>query len=189
MHRLHHAYADTEKDPHSPKYDANLFAMMWRTKKIYQQINEQKAKIEDKFTKNVPQWKAFDRFASSWASRIGWAVLYTLFFYFFATAWWQWLLLPVAYMMAPIHGVIINWFGHIYGYVNFKVSDTSKNLLRFDWLMMGEAYHNNHHKHGGRANFGGVRWHEIDVTYCIMILLDKMKLIKLNPVAVVKREI
>ena len=97
--------------------------------------DEQKAKIEDKFTKNVPQWKAFDRFASSWASRIGWAVLYTLFFYFFATAWWQWLLLPVAYMMAPIHGVIINWFGHIYGYVNFKVSDTSKNLLRFDWLM------------------------------------------------------
>jgi stearoyl-CoA desaturase (delta-9 desaturase) len=54
--------------------------------------------------------------------------------------------------------------------------------------MMGEAYHNNHHKHGGRANFGGVRWHEMDVTYQIMLLLDKMKLIKLNPVAVVKRE-
>jgi stearoyl-CoA desaturase (delta-9 desaturase) len=39
--------------------------------------------------------------------------------------------------MAPIHGMIINWFGHIYGYVNFKVSDTSKNLFRFDWLMLG----------------------------------------------------
>lgn len=110
------------------------------------------------------------------------------FSYFFATAWWQWLLLPVAYMMAPIHGVIINWFAHIYGYTNFKVSDTSKNLLKFDWLMMGEAYHNNHHKHGGRANFGGVRWHEMDVTYQIMLLLDKMKLIKLNPVTAAKRE-
>jgi stearoyl-CoA desaturase (delta-9 desaturase) len=146
-------------------------------------------KIEEKFTKNVPQWEKFDRFASSWGSRIGWAAAYTAFFYIFATAWWQWLLLPMAYMMAPIHGVIINWFGHIYGYVNFKVSDTSRNLFRFDWLMMGEGYHNNHHKYGGRANFGGVRWHEIDVTYYIMVLLDKMKLIKLNPVAPVQREI
>ncbi|HAI80735.1 MAG TPA: acyl-CoA desaturase, partial [Chryseobacterium sp.] len=46
MHRMHHAYADTEKDPHSPKYDHNLFTMMWRTKSIYQQINQQKVKIE-----------------------------------------------------------------------------------------------------------------------------------------------
>ena len=102
MHRMHHAYADTEKDPHSPKYDDNLFAMMWRTKKIYADINSQQAIIEEKFTKNVPQWAAFDKFASSWGSRLGWAIAYTVFFYFFATAWWQWLLLPVAYMMAPI---------------------------------------------------------------------------------------
>ncbi len=188
MHRLHHAYADTEHDPHSPKYDPNPFAMMWRTKTVYSGINEKKIAVEEKYTRNVPQWEKFDRFASSWASRIGWGVLYTLFFFFFATAWWQWLLLPVAYLMAPIHGMIINWFGHIYGYTNFKVNDTSKNLFRFDWLMLGEAYHNNHHRHGGRANFGGVRWHEIDVTYQIMRLLHAMKLIRLKPVAVVKRD-
>ena len=35
MHRMHHAYTDTKKDPHSPSYDANLFAMMWKTKTIY----------------------------------------------------------------------------------------------------------------------------------------------------------
>ena len=29
MHRMHHAYTDTDKDPHSPKYDSNLFKMMW----------------------------------------------------------------------------------------------------------------------------------------------------------------
>jgi stearoyl-CoA desaturase (delta-9 desaturase) len=26
LHRMHHAYTDTEKDPHSPKYFSNLFA-------------------------------------------------------------------------------------------------------------------------------------------------------------------
>ena len=36
---------------------------------------------------------------------------------------------------------------------------------------MGEGYHNNHHKHSSSPNFGGVRWHEIDVTYKIMQLL------------------
>lgn len=172
MHRMHHAYADTEKDPHSPKYDKNLFAMMWRTKNMYQDINKKRIEIAEEFTRNVPQWEWFDKIASSKISRLMWGTLYVLFFYTFATAWWQWLLLPVAFLMAPIHGVIINWFAHIYGYVNFKVKDTSKNLLPFDFLMMGEGYHNNHHKNANRSNFGGVRWHEIDPTYLIMKVLD-----------------
>lgn len=180
MHRMHHAFADTEKDPHSPKYDDNLFAMMWRTKNIYQDINKKRVEIDEKFTKNVPQWAQFDRIASSKISRISWAVLYGIFFFVFATAWWQWLFLPIAFFMAPIHGVIINWFAHVYGYVNFKVKDTSKNLLPIDFLMMGEAYHNNHHKHGSRANFGGVRWFEIDPTYQIMRLLNALKFIDLK---------
>jgi len=45
--------------------------------------------------------------------------------------------------------------------------------------MMGESYHNNHHKFGSRANFGGIRWHEIDPTYLVIRLLDKMKLIRI----------
>ena len=40
MHRMHHAYTDTEEDPHSPSHDANIFAMMWKTKTIYQDINK-----------------------------------------------------------------------------------------------------------------------------------------------------
>ena len=183
MHRMHHAYADTEKDPHSPKFDKNIFSMMWRTKNTYQDINKKRIEVEEKFTKNVPQWSGFDKFASSRISRLAWAALYIVFFILFATAWWQWLFLPVAFLMAPIHGVIINWFAHIYGYVNFKVNDTSKNLLPFDFLMMGEGYHNNHHKHGGRANFG-VRWFEIDITYCIMLVLDKLNFIHLKRVTV-----
>ncbi|MDF9799524.1 fatty-acid desaturase [Catalinimonas alkaloidigena] len=98
----------------------------------------------------------------------------------FATVWWLWLLLPIQFLMSPVHGAIINWFAHKYGYVNFKVSDTSKNFLPVDFLMMGESYHNNHHKHGSRANFGGFRWHEIDPTYLVILLLDKTGVIHLN---------
>jgi stearoyl-CoA desaturase (delta-9 desaturase) len=84
--------------------------------------------------------------------------------------------------MAPIHGAIINWFAHIYGYMNFQLKDTSKNFLPFDFLMMGEAYHNNHHKRSSNPNFGGVRWHEIDPTYIIMKVLNRLGIIQLKKV-------
>ena len=183
MHRIHHAYTDTIKDPHSPSFDTNIISMMWKTKTIYHDINEGKINVEKRFTKNVPKWKGFDLFAGSYFSRIFWICLYLLFFIYFTTSWWQWLLFPLTFLMAPIHGAIINWFGHIYGYVNFKMKNTSKNLFRFDFLMMGEGYHNNHHKHSNRANFG-VKWYEIDITYQIIKILDTIKLIRLKNVPV-----
>ncbi|MBZ9650486.1 acyl-CoA desaturase [Psychroflexus montanilacus] len=183
MHRMHHAYTDTEKDPHSPSHDPNLFAMMWKTKKIYQEINTQQVPVDDRFTKNVPQWEGFDLFASSRLSRLLWVGAYITFFTFFATTWWEWALLPITFLMAPIHGVIINWFGHIFGYVNHQMKNTSKNLFRFDFLMMGEGYHNNHHKHASRANFGE-KWYEIDITYLIIRVLDTFGLIKLKSIKV-----
>lgn len=183
MHRMHHAYTDTEKDPHSPSHDPNLLAMMWKTKKIYQDINTQQVPVDDRFTKNVPQWEGFDLFASSRVSRLLWVASYIVFFAFFATTWWEWALLPITFLMAPIHGVIINWFGHIFGYVNHQMKNTSKNLFHFDFLMMGEGYHNNHHKHASSANFGE-KWYEIDITYLIIRVLDTFGLIKLKPIKV-----
>ena len=179
MHRLHHAYADTEKDPHSPQFTANMMDMMWKTKKIYSNIRENKANIDEKFLKNIPSWESLERFGSTWFSRLGWGAFYILFYIQFATEWWMFLLLPIHFFMGPIHGAIINWFAHKFGYVNFKVDDTARNLLPFDFLMMGESYHNNHHKFGGRANFG-VKWHEFDPTYPIILLLNALGIIKLK---------
>src|ERR1700744_4092349 len=61
MHRLHHAYTDTEKDPHSPSFSKNIFSMMWRTRSFYQDILHGRMKIEDRFNKNGPDWPIFDR--------------------------------------------------------------------------------------------------------------------------------
>ncbi len=180
MHRMHHAFADTPNDPHSPKYDESIFKMMWKTKTIYSSISNKTADIDPRFMKGIPQWDTFDKFARSWISRFMWGALYVAFYYQFATEWWMWILLPAQFLLSPIHGAIINWFAHKYGYTNFKVGDTSKNFLPFDFLMMGESYHNNHHKHGNRANFGGFRWHEIDPTYLVIKVLDKFGVIKIK---------
>jgi stearoyl-CoA desaturase (delta-9 desaturase) len=90
------------------------------------------------------------------------------------------LLLPIHFFMGPVHGAIINWYAHRYGYTNFRVNDTAKNLLPFDFLMMGESYHNNHHKYGGRPNFGGFRWHEFDPAYPLLKLLNALHIVKLR---------
>ncbi|MDH5475926.1 MAG: acyl-CoA desaturase [Cyclobacteriaceae bacterium] len=187
MHRMHHAFADTPQDPHSPKYDESIWKMMWKTKTIYSDITNKVMDVEARFTDGVPDWQPFDKFARSWYSRLTWGALYVAFYYQFATVWWIWLLLPVQLLFSPIHGAIINWFAHKYGYRNFEVGDTSRNFLPLDFLMMGESYHNNHHANGNSPNFG-VKWHELDPTYFMIKLLNglgvinikKSKSVKLN---------
>lgn len=188
LHRLHHNHADTENDPHSPSFSSNIFSMMWRTKEWYSNIMSGTYQPDAKLKKDVPEWKSFDRFADGMWSRLLWSAAYIVFFYFFATAWWHWLFLPVTLAMAPVHGAIINWFAHKVGYRNFPAGDTSTNFLPVDVLMMGESYHNNHHVRASSPNFG-FKWHELDPTYLIILVLNKLNIIQLNKATMVKAEV
>ncbi|MBC7488336.1 MAG: acyl-CoA desaturase, partial [Cytophagaceae bacterium] len=80
MHRMHHAYADTELDPHSPSYSRNLFHMMWQTKNTYNDILHHRANIDPKFIKGVPYWSALEKLADNWMSRVAWGTAYTIFY-------------------------------------------------------------------------------------------------------------
>lgn len=179
MHRMHHAFTDTEHDPHSPTFSRNVFDMMWKTYKRYTNIAYLKTEVEARFTRNVPEWFSFDYFAGHILTRIAWTIGYVLIYVWLATAWWQWLFLPATLLMAPIHGAIINWFAHKVGYRSFEMNNTSTNFLPFDFLMLGESYHNNHHKHDKSANFG-VRWFELDLTYVVIKIFNRLGIIQLN---------
>ncbi|MFL5772967.1 MAG: acyl-CoA desaturase [Flavisolibacter sp.] len=179
MHRIHHAYTDTEHDPHSPSYDKNLFSMMWRTSVTYVGIMYGKISVEERFTKNVPDWRWFDWWGNTWYSRALWVGIYTWFYVAFAPSAWWYLLIPLHAAMGPIHGVIINWFAHKYGEVNYETDNTSRNLFKIDLLMLGEGYHNNHHKYPSRSNFAS-RKGEFDFTYPVIALLKKCKVIKMS---------
>jgi stearoyl-CoA desaturase (delta-9 desaturase) len=179
LHRLHHAHADTEEDPHSPKFSAGLFPLMFKTWHIYNGIDTGSFPVEPKYLKGLPRWRSFDRFAGNNLVRLLWVVVYILFYLQFATAWWMWLLVPVHCLMGPVHGAIINYFAHKYGYRNFSMEDTSRNFLPFDFLMMGESYHNNHHKFISRPNFG-FRWFEFDPTWPVIRLLHLSGVIRLS---------
>jgi stearoyl-CoA desaturase (delta-9 desaturase) len=88
-------------------------------------------------------------------------------------------LLPYHYIMGPVHGAIVNWCGHKYGYKNFDNGDKSRNTLIFDFVTMGELFQNNHHKFGMSPNFA-IRWFELDPAYQVMRLLDLVGIIDMS---------
>jgi stearoyl-CoA desaturase (delta-9 desaturase) len=179
MHRMHHAYADTEQDPHSPKIDKNFFIMMWRACQFSVSIFKEKAVIEPRFLKNLPDWKNLDIAGHTTWSRVGWMAIYVVVYILFAPSALWFLLLPIHILMVPLREAIINWFAHKYESVNFKVKNTFVNLFKVDLRTKGGAFYNSHHKNPSAANFG-FRWNELDPTYFIMPLLNRFRVIHIH---------
>ena len=171
LHREHHAHSDSPDDPHSPHQYPGFVSMMLGTKKRYDALVD-----SDEGAGHAPAWKLIDDIGTSAASSAVWAVLYTSYYIVFAEHWWMYFLLPIHFFMGPIHGAIVNWCGHLYGYRNFELGDESRNTLLFDFITLGELFQNNHHKFPARPNFA-VRWFEWDPTYTMMVLFDAVGII------------
>jgi len=180
LHRMHHAYSDTPQDPHSPSNHGNVFTMMWATKTSYDAFARRRTEPEPRFSKDLPEWPALDRFSQRRVVLVGWLAAYTAFYAVFAHGW-MWALLPAHFVMGPLHGSIVNWCGHRYGHRNYASSDRSRNTLVFDFLTMGELFQNNHHQRVMRPNFA-VKWFEIDPAWQIIRLLAVAGIVKFRPV-------
>lgn len=176
MHRKHHEHSDTERDPHSPVGFNNIFSFMFKTAKEYQKYS--KIVAENKYTdKDLPRWPLLEKIGDSYFTRILFAIGYIGIYTLFSPSLWLFLLIPIHILMGPIHGFIVNWFGHRLGYRNFKkLHDNSRNTLFIDILMMGELYQNNHHKRPNKTNFA-YKWFEFDFGYIIMKLFHKLRII------------
>jgi len=184
MHRMHHAFSDTVKDPHSPHFFKDIVQMMKHTGKIYESFVSGKNIPEREFTIGyLPVWLKLDRFGNSWITRVAFGLAYISVYIIFAPSMWWFLLLPLHFFMGPVQGAIVNWFGHKFGYRNYEIKDKSKNSTPFGFLLMGELFQNNHHKAKTNANFAR-RWFEFDMTFIIMRVMDKLHIIRLIPITV-----
>jgi stearoyl-CoA desaturase (delta-9 desaturase) len=73
----------------------------------------------------------------------------------------------------------LNWYGHKQsstGYRNYNLKDHSQNNIVMALLAFGEGWHNNHHRHPGSAKFG-IRAAEIDISFVVIKLLEKLGLV------------
>ncbi len=177
LHREHHAFSDTGRDPHSPRFQKSPHAMMLHTKNRYRDLVQRRVEPEARFASDLPEWEALDRIARRWSTGIAFGAAYTLFYIAFAPSIFFFALLPVHFLMGPIHGAIVNWCGHKYGYRNFDTPDSSRNTLPFDFLTLGELFQNNHHKAGMAPNFA-VRWFEIDPAYLVIRTLAAIGIVQ-----------
>ncbi len=178
MHRMHHAYSDTPKDPHSPTQFRTVVSMMLATYRRFRDIGHRREAVDARFEGGYPEWPLLDKIGDHPVSMACWALAYAAFYVAFAPSRWYWLLIPLHCLMGPIHGAIVNWCGHRYGYRNFDLRDQSRNTLLVDLVTMGELFQNNHHRFVTRANFA-VRWFEVDPCYPIIRALSALGVIKL----------
>lgn len=179
LHRMHHAYSDTERDPHSPENHSNVMSMMLETKKQYDGFAYGKVEADPRFGYSAPSWPLINKMGQSWILRFAWMGLYTFIYVRFATATWMFALLPVHFLMGPIHGAIVNWSGHRYGYRNFNTADVSRNSIPLEFICWGELFQNNHHRFGTSPKFS-VRRFELDPAWYVMKALAKLRIIELD---------
>lgn len=134
LHRKHHMYSDTDKDPHSPKVlGYKLFGFGH-----YKKQEEEKMQIflvKDLMTEDhLFIHKHYILLIFSFMIILG-ILNYELLYFIW--------ILPA--FLVHISQNNFNYFGHIYGYRNHDTKDDSRNNIYLFPLILGEAWHNNHH--------------------------------------------
>lgn len=166
-HRAHHLYSDTERDRHSPRQDGFFHAHLgWLF--IPQNDATDWSRVRD--LARYPELVWLNRY--SLVPPVVTGVLVWLLF--------GWSGLFVGFFLSTVftwHGTFfINSLAHVWGSRRFPTKDDSRNNLLLALLTMGEGWHNNHH-HWMRSARQGFYWWEIDLTYYVLVALEKVGLI------------
>lgn len=160
IHRQHHHYTDTEKDPHSPVIrgfiKSQFFSMLPRPNLKYV-----KDLIKDPYQRFLHKnyYKINILFAGVLCVLDPFAVIYAY-------------LVPAAVLWN--FGSFVNTIGHTFGYKNYSLKDSSRNNFLLGYLTWGEGWHNNHHAYP-RASYFGKRWFEVDIAGLVISMIQKTK--------------
>lgn len=168
LHRgIHHRYADTDKDPHSPIHGKLNSFVLWQRDITPETVNLLSARdvMRDKFVVFLHnnQYKVF------WGT---FAVL-CLIHWPFALG----VFVPAS-LLSHHQDNLVNVLGHIRGptsYRNFNTSDQSVNEVVTGLLVWGQGWHNNHHHNAGLSDFGSQHWWEFDTSHRLLIPLIRKR--------------
>ena len=187
-HRHHHKFSDTADDLHSFDYVRNETGSFWKgfyhshvkwvLLKKYKKADYDKVPDLKKF----PELMFFERARGYLIAPVllavgcfflgigigvgGWAMLFGGFF--------------ASTFLTYHFTFFINSLAHMMGGARFATGEQSKNCGFLNWFTMGEGWHNNHH-HKDIAASQAILPEEVrsDVTYQILLLLEKLDLIKI----------
>lgn len=159
VHRLHHAFSDTPKDPHDPTTVGWKIFLPHLVK--YGETIDKKL-IKDLYNKrHLTINKYYLLYIIAW-SAILLLISPKLFFFFYAV--------PV--MLTFIGLDLFVFLSHTHGYRNFETRDTSKNNWFISLILWGEGWHNNHHFCPSNYTTKE-KWWEIDISGLMISLVKK----------------
>ncbi|HEV8590571.1 MAG TPA: fatty acid desaturase [Pyrinomonadaceae bacterium] len=170
-HRIHHAFTETEKDPHSPRtgtYWAHIGWIFRGTGQNYPfpvQVRYCPDIAKDRFQVLLDKYYyvpliivGIGLFAIGGFSMVLWGVFLKTVIGWHST----WL---------------VNSATHLWGTRRFETRDDSRNNALIAAITFGEGWHNNHHAYPRSAKHG-LAWYEIDFNWMQIWLLEKIGAVK-----------
>ncbi len=178
VHRKHHAFVETENDPHSPRIHG-IRKVLWEGAELYR-LEAAKPETIAKYGHGTPDdW--IERNLYSRHDRMGTGLMLVSNLVLFGpiglTIW------AVQMAWIPLFAAgVINGAAHWRGYRNFETHDTSTNLTPWGIFIGGEELHNNHHAFASSACFSKKPW-EFDLGWAYIRALAAFKLAKVKKLA------
>jgi stearoyl-CoA desaturase (delta-9 desaturase) len=184
-HRAHHAYSDTDRDPHNSGRGFLWSHIGW----MYRRNPARLSRAEERhFAPDLcadPYYRFLNATAPLW--QFGLAGL------LFACGGLSWIVWGIfVRLVCTYHSTwLVNSAAHLSGYRTFRSfgKDHATNNWFVALLSWGEGWHNNHHAFPFSARHG-LRWFEVDVTWWTIRALEAVGLahdVKLPEPAVLRR--
>lgn len=162
MHRVHHRYTETPKDPHCHRHMG-----YWRALFCLKDMDmrDRRVGMKDVANDKIMVWIHKYYFPLNLAYA---AIILVLG----GVDWLLAIFLIPAAMHSFLVGYCLSIMAHQWGYQNYPDKDNSKNSWLCNILTVGDGWHNNHHTFPGQWNFQH-KWWELDPTAMFIRLIKK----------------
>jgi len=186
-HRLHHVHSDDTLDPHSPRDGVAWSHAGW----LFRRAPDRRTyAFFDKYAHDILsddyyRWLERNPMAILWIYAIhaaGFAVAGFVVGWLssadmhaagrLAASWLVWGVLVRTVLVWHITWSV-NSLTHLFGYRTYATGEDSHNNWLVGLLAMGEGWHNNHHHDPSSASVQH-RWWEVDVTYYLILLMERL---------------
>jgi stearoyl-CoA desaturase (delta-9 desaturase) len=159
-HRLHHAFSDTDKDPHKP--NNNIRGAFFPTWDHLSPRKKDLVIVKDLLTKPyLFIEKYYNLILLCWVIFLLLISIELLYFFW---------IVPVAILNIMQNNQ--TYLSHVIGYRNHNTKDNSKNIWLYAILLFGDGWHNNHHKNPQSFKMRE-KWWEFDPMEPIIRLVKK----------------
>jgi stearoyl-CoA desaturase (delta-9 desaturase) len=166
-HRIHHAFVETEKDPHSTRpgfWWAQMGWVVWGT------AQDHDAATLERYVPDLikDKWHAF-------ITRFYYVPIIISALILFAIGGWTMVVWGVfARVVLGWHTTwFVNSLSHLYGKREFETRDDSTNNWFVALLTFGEGWHNNHHAFPTSARHG-LKWYQFDMNWIAIRIFEKL---------------